>query len=200
MQVNPRLTTRMENSGVDLRNHFLLQGSALQGECNRLGKWEKMIQEVSFDHLLGHRANLVQLVRAYKRKCTRRTYLVLRSPWGARSLQKVYKIYWADISTRKHWKRWWYTPPWKGRRNSWFYTDNWFWVSRSNTCHDSGTQRYIREHNSNLIAQLQETCSGVFGEISVEIFDTIAPKICTHFNLVHHTAETSLVSPAMFKL
>jgi hypothetical protein len=30
-----------------------------------------MIQEVSFDHLLGHRANLVQLVRAYKRKCTR---------------------------------------------------------------------------------------------------------------------------------
>ena len=52
----------------------------------------------------------------------------------------------------------------------------------------------------NIMNNIQVKCADTFQEVLAEIFDMMAPKICSHFSLVQQTAETSQVSPANFKL
>ena len=52
----------------------------------------------------------------------------------------------------------------------------------------------------NIINSLTKDCASLFEEVFTEILDSLAPKICKHFNLVHHTAATTKLSPAMFTL
>ena len=52
----------------------------------------------------------------------------------------------------------------------------------------------------NIINSLTTDCANLFEEVFTEILDTLAPKICTYFNLVHHTAATTKLSQAMFTL
>jgi hypothetical protein len=51
----------------------------------------------------------------------------------------------------------------------------------------------------NIMVNIQVKCADTFQEVLAEIFDMMAPKICSHFSLVQQTAETSQVSPANFK-
>ena len=50
----------------------------------------------------------------------------------------------------------------------------------------------------NIMVNIQVKCTDTFQEVLAEIFDMMAPKICSHFSLVQQTAETSQVSPANF--
>ena len=58
----------------------------------------------------------------------------------------------------------------------------------------------VRVMFDNVINSLTTDCASLFGEIFTQILESLAPKICTHFNLVHHTAATTQLSQAMFTL
>jgi hypothetical protein len=51
----------------------------------------------------------------------------------------------------------------------------------------------------NIMVNIQVKCAATFQEVLAEIFDMMAPKICSHFSLVQQTAETNQISPANFK-
>jgi hypothetical protein len=51
----------------------------------------------------------------------------------------------------------------------------------------------------NIMVNIQVKCANTFHEVLAEIFDMMAPKICSHFSLVQQTAETNQISPANFK-
>ena len=51
----------------------------------------------------------------------------------------------------------------------------------------------------NIMNNIQVKCANTFQEVLAEIFDMMAPKICSHFSLVQQTAETNQISPANFK-
>ena len=52
----------------------------------------------------------------------------------------------------------------------------------------------------NIINSLTKDCANLYEEVFTKILDTLAPKICTYFNLVHHTAATTKLSQATFTL
>ena len=47
----------------------------------------------------------------------------------------------------------------------------------------------IRVVFENIIRNLATLCASPFGEIYIEVFESLAPKICPHFNLAHHTTN-----------
>jgi hypothetical protein len=51
----------------------------------------------------------------------------------------------------------------------------------------------------NIMVNIQVKCADIFQEVLAEIFDMMAPKMCSHFSLVQQTAETSQLSPAKYK-
>ena len=73
-------------------------------------------------------------------------------------------------------------------------------ISQEDFFYNPEMKEKVKVMFDNIINNLTKDCANLFEEVFTEILDTLAPKICTYFNLVHHTAATTKLSPLDMRL
>ena len=58
----------------------------------------------------------------------------------------------------------------------------------------------VRVITENITSWLSQACAGLLERALLEVYDILAPRLCSLFDLVPRIADTSITSPAFMKL